>query len=103
MHPGRNILVLAIVALALCADGMPTPCTGASQPRTPHDTLAGQLVRKLQVSLRRVVPQPQAAAVVVFKPTPVIVQRATRVEAPEELRRLPLSPFQFRLPPPIPA
>lgn len=94
----RNILALTVVALALCSDGTPAAVAGSTH-KPHHDTLAGQIVRKLQVSFRRVVPQVQPPPVAVFKPAPAIATPLA-ADAGTRVAPLPLSPFQFRLPPP---
>jgi hypothetical protein len=97
-HP-RNILAVAVVAVALCADR--TVAAGSTGQR-PHvgETLAGQIVRKLHNSLRRIVPSAdpfQARAVRLAAPAHA-ARHVPTLEA--DVPPVPLSPFCFRLPPP---
>jgi hypothetical protein len=97
-HARRHTLAIALVALALCADR--TVASSTSHQRAERTTFAGQIVRKLQVSFRRIVPAVEplrerstvAAAPTIARPTPLI----TPAIAAHPL----LSPFESRLPPP---
>lgn len=86
-----------VVATALCADRV---AAAAPVARSPVRQMARQLATRLTVGFRRVVPVARVhearqenltAAVAITPSEPVLafVQRA------------PLSPFQFRLPPPV--
>src|SRR5256885_330891 len=103
MKRTRQVLVMTLVATALCADRV----TAAPQFRAdlqstadPIARLAKHLATRLSVKFRRVVPsavglhqaRPQDAA------TPVVASRV----APSfpTLHATDASPFQFRLPPP---
>jgi hypothetical protein len=96
----RNTIAIALVAVALCADRTTLAASSAGHHRADRTTFAGQIVRKLQVNLRRIVPavdplrerQSALIAPAANRPVPIIV--ATVPSRP------PVSPFQSRLPPP---
>ena len=93
----QKVLAVAFLATALCADRALTAAPALRQ-ETASSTFAGRLVARLTVSLRRVVPyvrvyqsrREERAGEQLIAPPPVLT-----------LRHLALSPFQFRLPPPV--
>jgi hypothetical protein len=93
----RNTLAIALVAVAICAD---RAMVASTQPhRGDRVTLAGNIVRKLQISLRRIVPavnllRERAA----FAASPVAGVLAV-VTCPDFSRPL-VSLLESRLPPP---
>lgn len=93
----RNTLAIALVAVAICAD---RAMVASTQPhRGDRVTLAGNIVRKLQISLRRIVPavsllRERAA----FAAAPVV--RAIKLATCIELSRPLVSLLESRLPPP---
>lgn len=97
-----STIAITLVALALCADRtVAASPAAADHHRADRATLAGQIVRKLQVSFRRIVPAVEplrercrsiSVAPTAARPAPVVV--ATLPPRP------PVSPFESRLPPP---
>jgi hypothetical protein len=85
------------MATAICADRL-APATPAEPPAT-H--LAGRLIERLSMNLRRVLP----AARLYQSPCPGIRSTIARTisfaDQTLDFRPMPLAPFQFRLPPPI--
>jgi hypothetical protein len=92
----RNILAIAVVAVALCTDRSAFAST--SQHRAQHPTLAGQIVRKLQVSFRRIVTRVLPIEARVFRGSPLVY--IPRPILALDVVPIRLSPFEFRLPPP---
>jgi hypothetical protein len=99
MRRTRQVLAVMVVTTALCADraAAAAPIVVASTSTRP--TLAGRLVDRLSRTFRQVVPSaaPVQARQVTVAPTtaaPLLADQSLGVES------LPLSPFQFRLPPP---
>jgi hypothetical protein len=106
MRRTRQVLAVVVVTTALCADraAAAAPMLVGSAPGRSHttggrQTLAGRLVDRLSQTFRRVVPS--AAPVQARQVTPVATA-APRALADQSLGvpSLPISPFQFRLPPP---
>ena len=86
------------VATAMCADRVTANSNAAPLGRTPVAEMAGRLVMRLAQRLRRVV--------AAMSPWQVrhrggmTVLRPAWMPAPAYVRPRPISPFQFRLPPP---
>jgi hypothetical protein len=96
MRRHRHLIAVTLLATALCADRLSV----AAPVQRPSAETTGGIIRRLSVNLRRsIVPlrlyQPPAVA---SKPVPVQVctPRPTPI-APA----IHLSPFDFRLPPPL--
>ena len=99
MNQSRRLLAAALVAAALCAD---RTVTAAPLLRPEAVQLAQRLVNRLSVSFRRVAPVTRFFADRQAGPDIAAVGRSPgRLDAPHV--RLPVSPFQFRLPPPAAA
>ncbi len=99
MRTARCLVAATLVAVALCADR-----TVAAAPalRPEAVQLAQRLVNRLSVSFRRVAPVARFFADRQAGPAVVVVDRSVSLlDVPHV--RLPISPFQFRLPPPIAA
>jgi len=94
----QKVLAVAFLATALCADRAITAAP-AFQPQTTSGTLAGRLVSRLSVNLRRTIP---AARVYQTRREGIAQQTAFVAPAPAIILPIALSPFQFRLPPPAP-
>ena len=97
---GRNTIAIALVAVALCADRTTLAASSAQPHRTDRTTFAGQIVRKLQFSFRRIVP-----AIATLRERPSLVAAPTAARAapliePAAPARAAISPFESRLPPP---
>jgi hypothetical protein len=97
----RQVLAVVAVTTALCADQVvrAAPASASSPSRTQVSELAGRIVQRLTVSFRRTVAD--AAPV---RPQTRATERCT-VDRPEtaatvRVEHRPVSPFQFRLPPP---
>ena len=97
-HRQRQVLAVLAVTTALCAD---RATAAAPTPRPQASHLAGRIVDRLTRSFGRTIAdasrvQPRQPAVGVrtsIRPTPTPIAFAPA-------SHLPLSPFQFRLPPP---
>lgn len=108
MRRTRQVLAVVVVTTALCADraaaAAPVLLGGASARSSAAAggglTLAGRLVNRLSQTFRQVVPS--TVAVQARQVTPVVTV-APQALADQSLgvQLLPISPFQFRLPPPI--
>jgi len=94
-HP-RNILAIAVVAVALCADR--SVASGTSSHRPAAQTLTGQIVRKLQNSFRRVVPAVDPFKSREVRLAPADIAQFALVEAMRDAQSV--SWLQSRLPPP---
>jgi hypothetical protein len=92
----QKVLAVAFLATALCADRAITAAP-IFQSETTTGTLAGRLVSRLSVNLRRTIP---AARVYQTRREGIAHQTATVTPTPVVFLPVRLSPFQFRLPPP---
>lgn len=86
-----------VMAAALCADRV---AVAAPQIRPQMASVASRVMDRLSLSLRRVVP---TITVVETRREGVAVQSTVVAPEPVLVQQLPLSPFQFRLPPPLTA
>jgi hypothetical protein len=93
----QKVLAVAFLATALCADRAITAAPTFRQ-ETTAGTFAGRLVTRLTVGLRRVVPSTR-----VYQSRREEAAGEEAVIAPAPVAALPqlLSPFEFRLPPPL--
>jgi hypothetical protein len=99
MRPARCLVAATLVAAALCAD---RTMAAAPSMRPEAVQLAQRLVNRLSVSFRRVAPVARFIADRQAGPAVAAVDRsASLLDVPHI--RLPISPFQFRLPPPTAA
>jgi hypothetical protein len=98
----RRVVAMTLVATALCADRavIAAPAGGAQTPATVGITNR-TLVARLTVSLRRCVPGLRMVAVRRDQDRPAIIP-SLAAQTPL-FEAVSLSPFQFRLPPPLPA
>ena len=85
------------VATALCADRV--TANAAPVARTPVSEMAGRLVMRLAQRLRRVVSAMSTWQV--RQRGGMTLLRPAVMPAPVYVRPRPISPFQFRLPPPV--
>jgi hypothetical protein len=95
MKNARQLIAVTLMATAICADR--SLAAAPAEPARTH--LAGRLIERLSVNFRRVVPactlcQPQR-----FGLPPMQILATVRDCDVLWIPR-PLSPFQFRLPPP---
>ena len=100
MKRTRQVLVMTLVATALCADRVATSAPEIRAQLQPAADPIARLATKLSVTFRRVVPAVrlhQVRSEGETTPTPVCLAtvRPMAVHAAEG------SPFQFRLPPPL--
>ena len=96
MRATRQVLAVVAVTTALCADRVVSHAAHTS--RTPVAEMAGRLVMRLAHRLRRVV-----AAITSWQVRQRGATQARRpvlVPVPVFVTARPISPFQFRLPPP---
>lgn len=101
MKRTRHVLVMTLVATALCADRVATaaPEIRAQLQRSASDPIS-RLATRLCVTFRRVVP---AVRLHQARREGPMAQSPVRqvVCVPAAVRRVEGSPFQFRLPPPL--
>jgi hypothetical protein len=95
----RQVLAVMAVATALCADRVTANSNAAPVARTPVAEMAGRLVMRLAQRLRRVV-SAMSPWQVRQRGTSVVLRPAL-MPAPAFVAPRPISPFQFRLPPPV--
>jgi hypothetical protein len=96
----RQVLAVMLVATALCADrGLAAP-SARPQAITPAGSRAGRLIDRLSRGLSR--------TVAVARPCQdrrperlILTHPATPVDRQPYAAHRPVSPFQFRLPPPL--
>jgi hypothetical protein len=102
MRRTRHVLVMTLVATALCADRVTSAAPRVGSPQVQSDPiarLANHLATKLSRTLRRVV------AVVRLSPSrregvAPLIRLESLAAAPLGVHVAQGSPFQFRLPPP---
>jgi len=93
----RQVIAVTLVAAALCADRV---AVAAPVLRTQHKTSTAteRLVTRLTSSFRRVIP---AARVIQIRRDGLALLPCTIAPEPVHVSPSPISPFQFRLPPPF--
>jgi|SRR5882724_12971008 len=96
MTRSRHILAVVAVTTALCADRV---VSAAPLPRTPVAEMAARLVIRLSESFSRTAPSDVRPEVRCQTADAQPYARPAPAERPP-LARTPLSPFEFRLPPP---
>jgi hypothetical protein len=97
MKNARHVIAVTLMATAICAD--------RALPSAPLETqqthLAGRLMQRLCVNLRQTLPAARICHPQRFG------LRAAELSSPRlhdftiDLQKQPISPFQFRLPPPV--
>jgi hypothetical protein len=92
----QKVLAVAFLATALCADRA-IIAAPSFQSEGTTGTLAGRLVARLSVNLRRTIP---AARVYQTRREGIAHEAAAFAPAPAVFLPVALSPFQSRLPPP---
>ncbi|HEY1921233.1 MAG TPA: hypothetical protein VGG44_00590 [Tepidisphaeraceae bacterium] len=96
MKHARHVIAVTLMATAICADRL-GPAAPTQTPATPFTT---RLIERLGKNLRRVLP-----AVALYQPHRVVAGATVRQPLPISNQAFfiasSLSPFQFRLPPPI--
>jgi hypothetical protein len=92
----QKVLAVAFLATALCADRA-INAAPAFRAETTTGSLAGRLVARLTVNLRRVVPNVQ---VYQSRREESVREQSFTLPSHIAVAPLPFSPFQFRLPPP---
>lgn len=97
MRNAKHLIAVTLMATAMCADrAIPTAPTQA--PATAN--LASRLMERLAVSLRAVVPGARIYQVRRWGLRPANDPPMAPPTMAVNLQSAPLSPFQFRLPPP---
>jgi hypothetical protein len=97
MKKTRRVLAIALVTAALCADRAAIAAPTAVS--VPMARMAVKLANRMSVHLRH-----STAAIIIQTPRFADQSFARRLPSEQpvaELPRLTLSPFQFRLPPPV--
>jgi hypothetical protein len=97
MRNARHLIAVTLMATALCADR----AIPAAPTQTPSANLATRLIERLTVSLRGVVPNARLYQPRRFGLRPADERPAAALTLDSDLKSVPLSPFQFRLPPPL--
>lgn len=96
MRNARHVIAVTLVATAICADRV----TAAAPVQQPMAQFAGRLMERLTVTLRRVLP-----ATSLYEPRRLTMRPVKDPVRPAgaaiRVPHLTLSPFQFRLPPPL--
>ena len=89
------IAMTVVMSAALCADrvAVAAPQARAQQPAS----VASRVMDRLSLSLRRVVP---SIKVIETRREGVSVEPRVAIPQPVLIAQRPISPFQFRLPPP---
>jgi len=97
MRNARHVIAVTLMATAICADRA-LPARAAEEPSS-H--LAGRLIERLTQNLRRVVPAAQLyqARRPGLRPMEILMPLGGDLAA--GIAPIRLSPFQFRLPPPL--
>jgi hypothetical protein len=96
MRNARQFIAVTLVATAICADrSLP-----AARVEPVNSHFAGRLIERLSVNFRRVVPAGQLYMPQRFGQPPMEIA-ATGPSLLVDCAPTPLSPFQFRLPPPV--
>ena len=96
MRHARHVIAVTLMATAICADRV----SPAAPAQPPAACLAGRLIARLSVNLRRAVPaaqlyQPRRATL-----RPALAGPPALADQTAMFQLQPASPFQFRLPPP---
>lgn len=95
-HRSRQVIAVTLVAAALCADRV---VVAAPVLRVQHKTTATErLVTRLTSSFRRVIP---AARVIQVRRDGLALLACSIAPEPVQISPPPMSPFEFRLPPPL--
>jgi|SRR6185437_4539300 len=95
----RRVLAVVAVATALCADRAAVASASVRPERAEIVQIASRLVSRLAQNFKRVMPATLRVATR-QQNAPVVVATPNWDVASAPLSHCPLSPFQFRLPPP---
>lgn len=98
MRPSRRILAITLVASALCADRA-IAASPALRPQVA--SVAGRLVSRLSINLRRVVPSAKVYQTRHEGAAGLLRQPRLEVVQPDRSLAIRLSPLLLRLPPPL--
>ena len=99
MKRAQQAIAVALVTTALCADGAVASAARAESLRPQPTPSVGRWVQRLSHGFRQAVPAAKLCQSRIDFATPTIV--ASEPPASDVLpARPPLSPFEFRLPPP---
>ena len=97
MKNARHVIAVTLVATAICADrSLPR---ASAEPQTAH--IAGRLMERLSVNLRQTVPAARICQPRRFGLRTVEIARTPAHDFTISFVPVSISPFQFRLPPPI--
>jgi hypothetical protein len=95
----RRVLAVMAVTTALCADQVAVASAAARPERTEIGQIASRIVNRLAQNFKRVMPAALRDPVRQQQPAALVVVRGVNVDS-APLSHPPLSPFEFRLPPP---
>ena len=87
------LAMTVVITAALCADRV----AAAAPYRVPQTSVASRVMDRLSLSLRRVVP---SIKVIETRREGVTIVASVATPEPVLAAQRPISPFQFRLPPP---
>jgi hypothetical protein len=96
MRRHRHLIAVTLLATALCADRLSL----AAPVERPAVEVAGRIIQRLEISLRRAMPPLRSYQPLVTTAKPVVLpvfSGHAAIPAPA----VHLSPFDFRLPPPL--
>jgi hypothetical protein len=102
MRATRQVLAVVVVTTALCADraAAAAPLAGPEAVQVTGLNFAGRLVSRLSQTFRRVIPN--SAPLEARQPRPAAPAHPERLaDQSLHVQPPPISPFQFRLPPPV--
>jgi len=93
------IAMTVVMSAALCADrGVAVAVAAPSHARPQPASVASRVMDRLSLSLRRVVP---SVKVIETRREGKVIEAPVASPEPVLIGRRPISPFQFRLPPPV--
>ena len=96
MRHARHIIAVTLMATAICADRTATAVP--AEPPAAH--LAGRIIARLTMNLRRVLPAVNRYQPRCFGMRSIVARPVVTADQDLNFQPVRLSPFQFRLPPP---
>jgi hypothetical protein len=97
MRHARHIIAVTLMATAICADRKATAVP--AEPPAAH--LAGRIIARLSLNLRRVLPAVNLYQPRFFHARAIAAKPVAFADQELSFSPIHLSPFQFRLPPPV--
>jgi hypothetical protein len=90
------IAMTVVMSAALCADRVAVAAPAHARPQAA--SVASRVMDRLSLSLRRVV---RSVKVIETRREGKVVEARVTIPQPPLVAQRPISPFQFRLPPPL--